>query len=170
MDIQSGLREGIALRDQLDSERVEIGPVILALAWPNPEHCGDVHGKPRQQLGRRRFPAAVRPCFIVNLAGQSKDGDRLCLRVHDPVFRDAPLGIVAPLLDEVAFRFVFAHDFQGKVCTEPKPIFPADRRLEAARASRVRETYPAGFGAAMGQIGQCRRVLPRKRKMQKPGT
>ena len=40
----------------------------LDLAWPRLEHCGDVHGKPRQQHGRRRFPAAVRACFFINLA------------------------------------------------------------------------------------------------------
>ena len=34
------------------------------------------------------------------------------------------LGIVAPLLNQIAFRLLFAHHFQGEVGAQPEPVLP----------------------------------------------
>ena len=47
------------------------------------------------------------------------------MRVDDPVFWDAALGIVAPLVNQIPFRFLFANNFQSEVGAEPEPVLPA---------------------------------------------
>jgi len=47
------------------------------------------------------------------------------LRVDDPVFWHAALGIVSPLLDQVSFGFLFANHFQSEVGAEPETVLPA---------------------------------------------
>ncbi len=47
------------------------------------------------------------------------------LRVHDPVFRDAALGVVASLVNQIAFGLLCADDFQGDVGAQPEAVLPA---------------------------------------------
>ena len=54
-----------------------------------------------------------------------KNRDGFALRVHDPVFRDAALGVVASFVDQIAFWFLFADHFQGKVGAQPEAVLPA---------------------------------------------
>ena len=81
--------------------------------------------KPANNHRRRRFPAPVDACFFINIPAQAKNRDGFGLRVHDPVFRDAALGIVAPLVNQISFRLLFAHHFQGEVGAQPETVLPA---------------------------------------------
>ena len=89
------------------------------------ENRGDGDREARQHHRRRRFPAPVDACFFISIPAQTENGDGFRLRVDDPVFRNAALGIVAPLLNQISFRFLFTHNFQSEVGAEPEPVLPA---------------------------------------------
>ena len=89
------------------------------------ENRGNGDREARQQHRRRQFAAPVDACFFVSIPAQTKNGNGFRLRVDDPVFRDAALGIVAPLVNQISFRFLFTHDFQSEVGAEPEAVLPA---------------------------------------------
>ena len=61
-----------------------------------------------------RFAALEVPAgVLIAIPLESKDRDCLGLWVDDPVFRNVGLGIIAPLIDQVALRLIFIDDFQA---------------------------------------------------------
>ena len=84
---------------------------------------GDREARPRSS--KQPTPAPIYACFFISIPPQTKHRDGFGLRVNDPVFRDAALGIVAPLVNQISFRLLFAHHFQGEVGAQPETILPA---------------------------------------------
>ena len=89
------------------------------------EHRGNRYRKASQHHRRRQIPATTDACFLVSLAEQPQNADRFRLRVNNPVFRNTPLGIVTAFFNEISFRFLFAHNLESDVSTEPESVLPA---------------------------------------------
>ena len=89
------------------------------------EHRGNRYRKASQQGRRRQIPATIDASFLVSIAAQPQNADRFRLRVNNPVLRNTPLGIVTAFFDEISFRFLFAHNLESDVSTEPESVLPA---------------------------------------------
>ncbi len=89
------------------------------------EHRGNRYRKASQHHRRRQIPATIDACVLVSIAAQTQNADRFRLRVNNLVFRNSPLGIVTAFFNEISFRFLFAHNLESDVSTEPESVLPA---------------------------------------------
>jgi hypothetical protein len=55
----------------------------------------------------------------VPVVHEDEDSDRLIIRVHDPVLRNACFSVVSPLLDRIPLGVIGAHDLDDQVRPEP---------------------------------------------------
>jgi hypothetical protein len=85
----------------------------------------DGHREALEQHRSRRFPAPVNASFFIRFSPQAENGDRFRLRVDDPAFRNAALGIIAPFVNQIAFGLLLTHNFKSQIGASPEPVFPA---------------------------------------------
>ena len=114
--------------------------------------------RPRSQKATpiRRLPRAKCARLRVGIPTQLKDTDRLRLRIDNPVLRHSSFGVVAPLLNQISLRFLFAHHFQSEIEPPARSGFGGVDRLPKARAGgRARGTCPGGSVAARARTGPC---------------
>jgi hypothetical protein len=131
--------------------------IAMAVESIRVENRSDGDRKAGQHFRRRRFPAAVAACFFISIAAQTKNGDGFGLRVDDPVFRDAALGIVGPASQPDLVPVALHSRLPERGQRPARSGFAgADRRPKAGEEDRAHGTCPAEFAAVTARNGPFR--------------
>src|SRR5690349_12962140 len=89
------------------------------------EHATHVDRKTGEHSGSCHAAAPEDTMVSIRTIDEPEDDNRLIERVHNPVFRDTRLSIIASLFDKIARRFVGTDNLQYEVGTKPIAILPS---------------------------------------------
>ena len=89
-----------------------------------------------------QIPRADRCLPLHRLPTQTKNRDCFRLRIDDPVFRHACLGIVAPFVDQISLRLLFTHYLQSEIGAKPEPVLPPRSPAEISNTRSGSRNFP----------------------------